>query len=233
MKAKELFDIVGGKIAGDFLEYGFKYTKKWGAKKETKKYRYSISFGSFPGNTKNNISLSVYFIIEFIPLNEQLLHFNLWDLGYYYEVGKSHTIEQVCDDIIKHANNLLIPYIDIFEIDVSKYKNEWIKQGFTSHISSDYTTDGYGYWIGTNFLNDYNQFGFTISLSYMDEIFNKEETKKCLINYFKSLNKESQIIFLKACKMEEIGEPWDIKYQELPDVGKVRYAIDNSIKLTL
>ena len=77
MNAKELFDVIGGKIAQNYGELGFRYTKKWGAKKQTKKYRYCVSFESFSGNTKNRISLSVIFSIGFIPLEETLLHFNL------------------------------------------------------------------------------------------------------------------------------------------------------------
>ncbi|CAM1369784.1 hypothetical protein [Tenacibaculum xiamenense] len=243
MKAKELFDVIGGKIAQHYSELGFKYTKTWGAKKQTKKYRYCISFESFSGNTKNKISLSVILSISFIPFDETLLHFNLWNLGYHYEVGESHSINQAYEDIKEHTERLLIPYIDIFENNTSKYKDTWIKKGLTSHISSnykyslfgtdfDYTTHSH-YWTGTDFLDKYNQFGFNISLPYLAEIFSMQDAEKCLNNYYQSLNEKSQKLFLKACQMQEIGEPWGIDYKELPDVGKVYFMVENGLKIII
>lgn len=239
MKAKELIDIVGTKIAENYNNLGFKYTKKWGVKRQNDSYRYSIHLSSFSGNTNNNIALAVAFTIDFIPLNEQLIHFNLWNLGNTYRIGESHTIDQAFVDIKKHIDCLMIPYIDIFENQILANKEEWIQRGFTSWIPASYKhtlfnyqlayTTHKHYWIGTTFLNNYNQFGFTISLPYIKEMFGSEDAERCLINYYKSINTESQKNFLEACRMESNREPWGFERNVYPSVSKVRYTTRNNL----
>ena len=136
MKASEIFEQTGKHLAEYYKHLDFKYTKTWGTRKTTKNYEYRIGFHSTDGNTKNRVALFVSFDINCRKVkdewenSEQLLKFELWQLGYCYQIGESHTVEQACEDIIKHADILLIPFIDIFENQPNNYLQQWICEGF-------------------------------------------------------------------------------------------------------
>jgi hypothetical protein len=244
MKAAEIFEQMGIKLSDHYANAGFKYSKKWGVKKSTKEYEYIISFHSTEGNTKNRIALFVNFQINCRTVknswgnSEQLIFISLWDLGYRYEIGESHTLEQACEDIIKHAEILLIPFIDIFENQANNSLQEWITEGFLGEIPAglyhfphlDYTTHKH-YWIGTEFSKNHQQFGFTISLRYIFEKFGRENAEKCLNNYYQSLNEESKNNFAKAYQCEMTDTVWSLDYQHYPDVEKVKYAVKQGLKL--
>jgi len=251
MKASEIFEQIGNQLAEHYKHLDFKYTKKWGTRKVTKNYEYEISFHSAEGNTKNRVSLFVSFLINCRTVKdewdnfENLIGFSLWDLGYYYQIGESHTLEQACDDIVKHADILLIPFIDIFENQSKNHLQQWVAEGFTSRIPAelyhypflDYTTHKH-YWIGTEFMKNHNEFGFEISLRYIYEMFGREYAEQCLNNYYQSLNEEAQRHFLNAyeCEILDIVEPekahtWDMSYKNFPNVGKVKYAAKQNLKL--
>lgn len=246
MKASEIFDNIGKKLAIHYKDLGFKYTKKWGVKKDTDEYIYRISFQSASGNTKNSVALFVNFSIACKSVEgrwgspEGLLSFSLWDLGNYYEIGESHTMEQTFIEIYKHADILLIPFIDIFENREKESLSEWISKGFLSHIPKelykyphlDYTTHNH-YWISTSFQDNYNEFGFTISIRYIFQKFGKENAEICLNNYYKSLNDESKKYFKQAYDSTKVSRtaPWECDYQHMPDVEIVKYSVEKDLKL--
>jgi len=252
MKAAEIFEQIGKQLAEHYRHLDFKYTKKWGTMKTTKNYEYQIGFHSAEENTKNRVALFVSFGINCRKVkdkwdySEQLLRFELWQLGYCYEIGKSHTLEQAYEDIVKHADILLIPFIDIFENQSDKYIQQWITEGFTARIPAglyhypflDYTTHKH-YWIGTEFLKNHNEFGYTISLKYIYETFGREYAEQCLNNYYQSLNEEAKQHFLRACECEELDiteqrmHPWGMDYPNYPDVGIVKYATRQGLKLNI
>ena len=251
MKVSEIFEQIGKQLAEHYKHFDFKYTKKWGTRKTTKNYEYGISFHSAEGNAKNRVALFVSFTINCRKVkdewgySEPLISFSLWDLGNYYNIGESHTFEQACEDIVKHADILLMPFIDIFENQSDTHLQQWITEGFTARIPAelyhypflDYTTHKH-YWIGTEFLKNHNEFGFTISLRYIYEMFGKEYAEQCLNNYYQSLNEEAKQHFLHAyeCEILDIAKPekaytWGMDYQNFPNVGIVKYAARQGLKL--
>lgn len=243
MKFKEIKDIIGQQLAQHYAHLGFKYSKNWGVVRKNKAFKFVIDFNSFSGNTKNSISFGVAFSVMSLSVKDfrgdlgvGLTGYGLWGLGFCYEIGESHTIEEVVKDIIKHADILLIPHIDRFEKDSEKHKEQWITAGFSAHLSTteyrpvhtDYTTHLH-YWNGTDFFNR-NPFGFDISLPYICERFGKETAEICLKNYFQSLNEDAQKNFAQAyfCEKEN-NKDWGLTYQELPDIGLVKYAVMKGI----
>ena len=246
MKASEIFELVGNKLVDHYTDFGFKYAKKWGVKKTTNEYDYVIDFHSSDGNTKNKISLFVNFYVNWKNKTKnsfQLFHIDLWHLGKYYMIGESHTLDEVFDDICKHANILLIPFIEKFENEENEHLKDWISEGFLSKIPRnlyrypslespivDYTTHKH-YWIGSEFSKNYNEFGFTISLPFIFEKFGRDMAEKSLNNYFLSLNNEAKKHFLLAFESEKLDEPWSCEYNNYPDVEIIRYSVQQNLKL--
>ena len=246
MKAAEIFDQIGHQIASQYKALGFKYSKKWGVKKTTDEYEYSIRFHSAEGNSKTRIALFTTFMISCKTVKSDwdtatgLISISLWDLGYYYEIGDTYPLEKVYLDICRHAEVLLIPFIDIFENQDAAHQDEWVEQGFLGKIPADlyryphldYTTHKH-YWAGSKFLAEHNEFGFTISLRYILEKFGKQQAEKCLNNYYQSLNDESKTFFLQAYQAERISttQPWNCDYPYMPDVEIVKYAIKQGLTL--
>lgn len=248
MKAAEIFDQIGHQIATHYKALSFKYSKKWGVKKTTDEYEYSIRFHSAEGNSKTKIALFTTFVISCKTVKSDwntatgLISISLWDLGYYYEIGEIYSLEQAYTDICRHAEVLFIPFIDVFENHANAHLGEWIEQGFLGKIPNDlyryphldYTTHKH-YWAGSKFLAEHNEFGFTISLRYILEKFGQHPAEKCLNNYYQSLNDESKRYFSQAYQAEKISttQPWDCDDQHRPDVEIVKYAVKQGLTLNI
>jgi hypothetical protein len=235
MKTNEIFLEMGNKLELKYKMFGFKYSKsyQW-VLKRTKEYEYIISFSSFSGNTKEKIALSVHIFINYRKLNEQLFYISLWNYRYFYNIGEDYTFDQVYDNLQIHIENLLIPFINKFENNVSKYEHEWIDEGFLGKINGTLYKKPLWHkdWIDENYIQEHNIFGYETNLAYMNEKFGKETAEKCLNNYYKSLNKETKEYFKKAYENEknDIVNEFSV-VEKYIDVGKIKEAIKLGIEL--
>ena len=102
-------------------------------------------------------------------------------------------------------------------------KNKWIEYGFLGEINGTLYKKPLGEKEVANehFLKKNSIFGYQTNLKYMNDKFGKETAEKCLNNYCKSLNKESEKYFRMAFSNEEAGRP--------NDFSLVKENVDNSI----
>jgi hypothetical protein len=235
MKASEVFIEMGNKLEQKYKTLGFKYSKnnRW-VFKRTKEYEYIVSFSSFPGNTKNAVSLSVDLIINYRKLNEQLFFISLWKTGHFYNIGAEHTFEYVYNDIILHMENILLPFINKFENDIENYKLEWIEDGFLGKTDGTfYLKPSVGKEItNEKFLKEHNIFGYVTNLIYINEKFGKAISEKCFNSYYYSLNEETKIYFKKAFSNEMTGKVNDFSVVERNiNVSIIKDAVKLELKI--
>jgi hypothetical protein len=213
MKANEVFTEIGNLIERHYKALKFKYSKsyRW-VRTKNKQFEFVISFSSFSGNTKDDIALSVDFIINDTKINTQILFISLWNNGHYYHIDSNNTIEQISDKLIIQTDLLLIPFMKKLE-NIYDYKDEWINHGFFGNNS------GYSFETNIVFINEY---------------YGKEAAENCLNNYFNSLTSEAKKNFRKVYECEQKDILFDIKLPFELDENYFNYSIiRDSVKLKL
>ncbi|MDR1554576.1 MAG: hypothetical protein LBS39_00935 [Campylobacteraceae bacterium] len=213
MKAKEVFSEIGSLIEQHYKALKFRYSKsyRW-VQTKNRQFEFIISFSSGVGNTKNDISLAVDFIINDMKIKEQIVFISLWKHGHYYHVDQENTIVQIFEKLIIQIDLLLIPFIVKLE-NMPKYKDEWINRGF---------------------LGDNAKYPFQTNIVFINEYYGKKAAEICLHNYFDSLNSEAKKNFLKVYECERQGIPLDLNLPFELDENYFNYSIiKDSVKLQL
>jgi hypothetical protein len=199
MKANEAFEIIGHKLENDYGDLKFKYSKSRKLlKKSTKRFNYCVCFSSFAENIPDkDVGLSVDFFIQDKTLtsarsnvNDHLFFISLWELGNYYNVATVELLNNVYIDLKSKIEKYLMPFIEKLEEKINDHKEEWVEYGF---------------------LHNFNEFNFCTNLLFINSVYGRENAKKCLMNYLKTLDKNNQEIF-KKCYIKYINGDHSLTY---------------------
>ena len=112
MKASEAMQILGLKLEEKYNDLGFKYKKSnRSLTKNSKKFIYMIVFSSFSGNTKDDISIEVAYIVNERYGDGQILYHSLRNDRIYLNIANEEKIEETFPVVCEWMEKILIPKI--------------------------------------------------------------------------------------------------------------------------